>query len=71
MKSGADSDEYWVPSGYSICSTCRRSASRNGSDCSSTPLTTLKMALLAPMPSASVSSAAAVNAGVRRIMRSA
>ena len=38
---------------------------------SSTPWTTLKMALLAPMPSARVMMATAVNPGVRRNIRRA
>jgi hypothetical protein len=42
----------------------RRPASRKGSERNSTALTTLKMALLAPMPRASVRIATAVNPGV-------
>jgi hypothetical protein len=37
----------------------------------STPLTTLKMAVFAPMPSASVKTATAANVGLRRRPRSA
>ena len=47
----------------------RRSGSGYGSGRSMTALTTLKMAALAPMPSASVRSAAVVNAGVRTSVR--
>ncbi len=71
MKSGAESAVYAVPSGYSVLTTCRRSASRYGSGSRRTPCTTLKMALVAPMPSASVSTATAVKPGARRRVRSA
>src|SRR5437879_3690193 len=40
-----------------------RSAAGKGNDRSTTPLTTLKMAVVAPMPSASVSTATAVKPG--------
>jgi hypothetical protein len=43
----------------------RRSGSGNGSDLRRTPLTMVKMAVLAPMPRASVSTVAAANIGVR------
>ncbi len=43
------------------------SGSRNGSGRSSVASTSAKMALLAPMPSASVSAATKVKAGVARI----
>jgi hypothetical protein len=43
----------------------------NGSGRSSTPCTTLKIAVLAPMPRASVISATAVNPGVRASRRAA
>lgn len=42
----------------------RRSAPGYGSACSSTALTTLKIAVVAPIPSASVSTVTAVNDGV-------
>ena len=42
----------------------RRSGSAYGRGFNSTPLTTLKMALLAPIPRASVSTATSVNAGL-------
>src|SRR6185436_877420 len=45
------------------------SGSVNGRGLSSTPLTTLKMAVLAPMPSARVRMATTVNPGVRRRRR--
>jgi hypothetical protein len=48
-----------------------REGSRSGSGFSSTPCTTLKIAVDAPMPSASVSTATAVNPGVRASMRHA
>src|SRR5450432_297124 len=46
-------------------------ASGYGSGLISTPLTTLKMAVVAPIPSASVTSAMAVNAGARPNRRKA
>ena len=49
----------------------RRSASRYGRGRSSTASTTLKMALLAPIPSASVSTTARVKPGLRRSARKA
>jgi hypothetical protein len=49
----------------------RRSGSGYGSGRSSTPLTMLKMAVVAPMPIASVATTAMVNPGLRRSERSA
>ena len=49
----------------------RRSLCGNGNGCSTTALTTLKMAVVAPMPSASVSRATAVKLGCCRSNRSA
>lgn len=43
-----------------------RSGAANGSGRSSTPLTALKMALVAPMPTASVSTIASIAVGARR-----
>ena len=55
-----------------VCqSPTRRSASGNGSGFRSTLLTTLKMAVLAPIPSARVTSVASVKAGVRSRRRAA
>ena len=55
-----------------VChSPTSRSGSGKGSGFSRTPLTTLKMAVLAPMPSASVTSVARVKAGVRSRRRAA
>ena len=51
--------------------SARRSADGNGSERSRTPSTTLKMVVLAPMPSPRVSTATVVNAGQRRNVRSA
>src|SRR5207244_5407181 len=48
-----------------------RSAPGNRSDRSSTPSTTLNTAVLAPMPSASVTTAASVKPGLRASVRSA
>ena len=45
------------------------SGSSKGRGFSKTPLTTLKMAVLPPMPSASVSTETAVNKGVRASLR--
>jgi hypothetical protein len=47
----------------------RRPESGSGSGWSRTALTTLKIAVLAPMPSASVSIATSVNAGAFSSMR--
>ena len=47
------------------------SGSANGSGLSITALTTLKMAVLAPTPSASVRAATAVNPGLLRSARAA
>jgi hypothetical protein len=46
-----------------------RSGSANGSGFSRTPRTTLKIAVLAPIPSASVSTATAVKSGARTSLR--
>ena len=51
--------------------TTRRSASAYGSGRSSTAFTTLKMAVVAPIPSASVSTATSVKPGVLRKARMA
>ncbi len=48
-----------------------RSASRNGSPCSITPLTMLNMAVLAPMPTASVKMTMKVKPGVLSSTRAA
>ena len=48
-----------------------RSAWGNGSERNKTPSTTLNTAVLAPMPSASVSTATAVNPGLLASVRSA
>ena len=45
------------------CTRTSRSGSGYGSGCSSTPLTTLKIAVVAPTPSASVSTATIVKPG--------
>ena len=45
------------------------SGSSKGRGFSKTPLTTVKIAVLAPMPSASVSTETAVNKGVRASLR--
>ncbi len=59
-----------MPSPGAVCHTpTSRSASSNGSGLSRTPRTTLKMAVLAPMPSASVKMAISVNMGARRRRR--
>ena len=55
-----------ICAGIVITTRTRRSACSNGSGRSSTVFTTLKIAVLAPMPRASVSTAIAVNAGARR-----
>ena len=55
----------------SIHTIASRSGAGYGSGRSSTPLATLKIALLAPIPSAIVNSAVAVNPGVRRSIRTA
>jgi hypothetical protein len=47
----------------------RRSGSANGSGRSATPLITLKIALVAPMPTASVRTATIVNPGAFRNWR--
>ena len=47
----------------------RRSAAVKGSGCSRTALTTLKIAVLAPMPSASVRTAMALKPGFLDSMR--
>ena len=52
-------------------SCTRRAGSRYGSGRSSTPLTTVKTAVLAPMPSASVRTATTAKPGWRRSMRAA
>src|SRR5579872_348961 len=50
--------------------TCtRRSESLNGKGCSSTPFNTEKMAVFAPIPSASAETATAVNPGFLRRTR--
>ena len=48
-----------------------RSGSAYGSGRSSTPFTTVKIVVVAPIPSASVATATAVNPGVRRSARKA
>jgi hypothetical protein len=53
-----------------MCTSISRSASANGKGLSSTALTTAKIAVLAPMPRASVATAMAVNAGARPSSRS-
>ncbi len=59
-----------MPSPGAVCQTpTSRSGSWKGSGFNSTPRTTLKMAVLAPMPSASVSTATEANSGVRRRRR--
>ncbi len=68
-KSGSDA----VSRPIVVCrphTTARRSGSGYPRGLSSTALTTLKMAVLEPMPSASVATAASVNAGARRRERS-
>jgi hypothetical protein len=57
--------------GRARLSAMRRSGSRNGSGRRSIAFTALKMAVLAPMPIASVSTATAVKPGVRRKARRA
>ena len=52
-------------------STASRSGSGYGSGFSSSALTTLKIAVLAPMPIASDATMTNVDAGVRRIIRNA
>ena len=55
-----------IPSPGAVChSPTSRSAPSNGSGLSRTPRTTLKMAVLAPMPSARVKMAISVNMGAR------
>ena len=54
-----------LPSTFTSHNTRTRSGSSYGSGLSSTALTTLKMAALAPMPSVSVRSAISVNDGCR------
>jgi hypothetical protein len=59
---------------FSGCTWCRRTswpASLYGRGRSSTPFTTLKMAVFSPMPRARVSTATSVKPGVRRSVRSA
>ena len=51
--------------------TTRRPGSRNGSGSSSTAFTIVKIAVFAPMPSASASTAIIVKPGVRMQRRSA
>ena len=59
-----------IPSPGAVCHRpTSRSGSSNGSGLSRTPRTTLKMAVLAPMPSASVKMAISVNMGARRRRR--
>src|SRR5262245_20907703 len=60
VKSGYDAMVRIVP-GASRTAMARRSAAAKGSGSMSTALTTLKMAVLAPIPSASVSTATVVN----------
>jgi hypothetical protein len=50
-------------------SATRLSGSAYGNGFSNTPLTTLKMAVLAPMPSARVTTATAANPGLRQRRR--
>ena len=60
-----------LPSGKARVRTTILSASGYGRGRSSTALTTVKMAVLAPIPSASVSTATAVNPGLFSIVRTA
>ena len=60
-----------VPSGRVSLILTSRSGSRYGSGRSRTAFTTLKIAVLAPMPSARVSTAIAVNPGERASCRTA
>ena len=63
-KLGPESRARGTPSWWLVSqSTVSRPASLYGSGRSSTAFTTLKMAVLAPMPSASASTATAVNPG--------
>lgn len=59
------------PSGFSSQMRTSRSGSSNDSGRSTTASSTLKIAVVAPMPSASVPTIMAVNPGRRRSMRSA
>jgi hypothetical protein len=58
----------WAPSSHN---DTMRWGSRNGSRSSSTALTIVKIAVLAPMPSASASTAMTVKPGVRTHIRKA
>jgi hypothetical protein len=51
------------------CTRMMRSGCGNGSGRRSTPSTTLKIAVFAPMPNASVSTTVSVNAGAERSFR--
>ena len=63
-------DTMRLPSRMFVMRTTR-SGSRNGSGLSSTPLMTLKIAVVAPMASASVNAAMNVKPGVRESLRAA
>ena len=59
------------PPGAELAMDNSRSGSGNGSGCNRTPLTTLKIAVFAPMPNARHATAASVKLGVRRSVRMA
>ena len=69
-KFGADGPSRWIPSLRSVSQTIAvRSEPGKGNERSSTELTTLKIAVLAPMPSPRTSSATSVKPGILRKVR--
>ena len=69
---GIEEAKFWMCSlSFLSFTTTSRSGSPNGSARKRTAFTTLKIAVVAPIPSASVSTAAAANMGVLLRVRTA